>query len=391
MAPRPRGRREALPARPLAADASGRAPVLPAGTARRGFGVLASAAVAGLLLIFTAQVAIAAIFGRTTNGTNTVTALTLVSPTAASGAYTPSKVVLTWTAASPMNGQGYFIRAMNNGASAACPVAIASYVTIVGSTVGVTLTDIGAIAQGAPGTFACYLIQTGYSSAGGPPWAAAPQWTSTTALAIASVRLGVVNVQIGVGTALSPSNVVTPTLPLASTAGTLLVAIVNAGASATQSTAPGGWVIVPTGINQPGCCRSEIWYYANNPGGISSAAFTMAVGNQGIAQMTEWKNVSTVLPLDQSGTKAVAVATNSVTLPTAGATSVANELVITGVESNGAAGSAYSPMLNWTNLFIDNPHGDYSDYRVNLPAAVASETFTDTNNFQWSAVMATFK
>jgi hypothetical protein len=150
-------------------------------------------------------------------------------------------------------------------------------------------------------------------------------------------------------------------------------------------------VIVPTGINQPGCCRSEIWYYANNPGGISSAAFTMAAGNQGIAQMTEWKNVSTVLPLDQSGTKAVAVATNSVTLATAGATSVPNELVITGVESNGAAGSAYTPMLNWTNLFTDNPHGDYSDYRVNLPAAVASETFTDTNNFQWSAVMATFK
>ncbi|HEV1997454.1 MAG TPA: hypothetical protein VGR61_04900, partial [Candidatus Dormibacteraeota bacterium] len=326
----------------------------------------------------------------TSNGGNQVTEQTLVSPTAAAGAYTPSKVVLTWTAASPMNGQGYFIRAMNNGASGACPVAIASYVTIVGSTVGVTLTDIGPIAQGAPGTFACYLIQTGYRSAGGPPWLAAPQWTSTTALAIASVKLGVVNVQIGVGTALSPGNVVTPTLPAASTAGTLLVAIVNAGASVTQSTAPAGWAIVPTGINQPGCCRSEIWYYANNPGGISSAAFTLAAGNQGIAQMTEWKNVSTVLPLDQSGTKAVAVASKSVTLSTAGATAVANELVITGVESNGGA-SAYSPGAGWTNLFIDNPHGDYSDYRVNLGAAVASETFTDTVAFQWSAVMATFK
>jgi hypothetical protein len=358
---------------------------------RRGISLLASLAVAGLLVIFTAQVAIAAIFAITSNGGNQVTEQTLVSPTAAAGAYTPSKVVLTWTAASPMNGQGYFIRAMNNGASAACPAAIASYVTVIGSTAGVTFTDVGAIAQGAPGTYACYLIQTGYSSAGGPPWAAVPQWTSTSALAIASVRLGVVNVQIGVGTALSPGNVVTPTLPAVSTAGTLLVAIVNAGASATQSTAPAGWVIVPTGINQPGCCRSEIWYYANNPGGINSAAFTMAAGNQGIAQMTEWKNVSTVTPLDQSGTKAVGVATNSVTLTTAGATSVANELVITGVESNGAAGSAYTPMLNWTNLFTDNLHGDYSDYRVNLGAAIASETFTDSNNFQWSAVMATFK
>ncbi|HEY7816132.1 MAG TPA: hypothetical protein VIC62_23000, partial [Nakamurella sp.] len=242
--------------------------------------VLASVAVAGLLLVFTAQVAIAAIFGRTTNGTNTVTALTLVSPTAAAGAYTPNKVVLTWTAASPMNGNGYIIRAFNNGASGVCPVTIASYVTLVGSTAGVTLTDVGAIAQGAPGSFACYLIQTGYRAAGGPPWGAVPQWTSTTALAIASVKLGIANVQIGVGTALSPGNVVTPTLPAVSTAGNLLVAIVNAGASATQSTPPPGWVFA-NGINQPGCCRSEIWYYPNNPGGINSAAFTLAAGNQG--------------------------------------------------------------------------------------------------------------
>jgi hypothetical protein len=356
----------------------------------RGLSFLASLAVAGVLVIFSAQVAIAAIIGMTTNGTNTVTAVTLVSPTAAAGAYTPSKVVLTWTAASPMNGQGYFIRALNNGAVAACPGAIGSYVTIVGSTAAVTFTDLGAIAQGAPGTYACYLIQTGYSSAGGPPWAAAPQWTSTSALAIVSVRLGVVNVQTGVGTALSPGNVVTPTLPAASTAGNLLVAIVNAGASATQSTAPAGWVYA-NGVNQAGCCRSELWYYPNNPGGISSAAFTMAAGNQGIAQMTEWKNVSTVTPLDQTGVKAVAAATNTVTLTAAAANAVANELVITGVESNGAAGSAYTPMVNWTNLFTDNPHGDYSDYRVNLGIVTASETFTDTNNFQWSAVMASFK
>lgn len=391
MAPRPRGRREILPARTRVAPAPVRAaPLSPARPARGGLGFLASLAVAGLLVIFTAQVAIAAILATTANGTNTVTALTLVSPTAAAGAYTPSKVVLTWTAASPMNGNGYFIRAFNNGASGACPVTIASYVTVVGSTAGVTLTDVGAIAQGVPGTFACYLIQTGYSSAGGPPWAAVPQWTSTTALAIASVKLGVVKVQTGAGTALSAGNTVTPTLPAASTAGNLLVAIVNAGASVTQSTAPAGWVFA-NGVNQPGCCRSELWYYPNNPGGILNATFTMAAGNQGIAQMTEWSNVSKVTPLDQTGVKAVAVAINNVTLATAGATSVANELVITGVESNGNAASAYTAGAGWTNQFTDNLHGDYSDFRVNLGAAIASETFTDTVAFQWSAVMATFK
>ena len=39
----------------------------------RGLSFLASLAVAGVLVIFSAQVAIAAIIGMTTNGTNTVT------------------------------------------------------------------------------------------------------------------------------------------------------------------------------------------------------------------------------------------------------------------------------------------------------------------------------
>ena len=188
------------------------------------------------------------------------------------------------------------------------------------------------------------------------------------------------------------SNVVTPTLPAPSTAGTLLVAVVNAGASGTQSvpTPAAGWVLVtPNGaVNTAGCCRSEIWYYPNNPGGINGESFTMAAGNQGIAQMTEWKGVSA---LDVAGIKSLGAPVNSVTLGTSAATASANELVITGVESDGGAGSTYTPMVGWSNLFIDNLHGDYSDYRVNLPAAVASETFTDTNNFRWSAVIAAFK
>jgi hypothetical protein len=349
--------------------------------------------VAGLLLIFTAQVAIAAIFGRTTNGTNTVSALTLVSPTAASGVYTPSKVVLTWTAASPMNGQGYFIRAMNNGASAACPAGIGSYVTIVGSTAGVTLTDIGAIAQGAPGTFACYLIQTGYSSAGGPPWAAAPQWTSTTALAIASVRLGVVNVQIGPEAAVQTTNV-TYSLPLASTAGTLLVAMVSAGPSVTKSTATAGWQYA-NGVNEPGEGRNEIWYYPNNPGGILSATFTMAAGNQAVGQMTEWKNVSTVLPFDTSGVVAIGPGAQvNAVVSTAAAATVANELAITNDGFNFVAGAPVMTITQgagWLNLKNDPPGGFSSEYRVDRPAAVITETITTNRATQWSVVMATFK
>jgi hypothetical protein len=390
MAPRHGGRREVLPARALAAGTSARPEPAPRPqTVRRGFGVLASLAVAGLLLIFTAQVAIAAIFGRTTNGTNTVTAVSLVSPTAASGAYTPSKVVLTWTAASPMNGQGYVVRAFNNGASGVCPVTIGSYSTFISSTAGVTLTDIGAIAQGAPGTFACYLIQTGYSSAGGPPWAAVPQWTSTTALAIASVRLGVVNVQTGTESALNTGSV-TVTLPVNSLAGTLLVAIIRSNSGATQSVQPAGWQYA-NGVNEAtNAFRSEIFYYPNNPGGIKTATFTLPGGALGIGQMTEWKNISTAAPFDRSGVLSVSAPTTTVTVSTSAATSVANELTITAVGWS-RNGSAYTKGGGWTNLFTDIPLGSASDYRVNLGAAVASETVTSNANETWSLVVATFK
>jgi hypothetical protein len=372
-----------------AAPATRPQPAAPA-RGRRGISLLASLAVAGLLVIFTAQVAIAAIFAITTNGGNQVTEQTLVSPTGGAGAYTPSSVVLTWTAASPMNGQGYLIRGLNNGASAACPVTIASYLTWVGSTAAATFTDIGTIAQGAPGTFACYLIQTGYSSAGGPGWASAPQWTSTTAPVIVSVKLGVVNVQIGPETAYT-ANTATVTLPAASTAGNLLVAIIRSNNGAVQSVPPAGWQFA-NGVNEPTITfRTEIFYYPNNPGGITTAAFTLTAGAQGMGQMTEWKNLSTALPFDRSGVLNVGVNTASVTVSTTLATSVANELTITAVGWS-RVGTIYTRGAGWTGLFSDVPLGSASDYRVNLPgAAAASEIVTSNAGEKWSVVIATFK
>jgi len=345
--------------------------------------------VAGILLIFTAQVAIAAIFGKTTNGTNQVTAVTLVSPTGAAGTYTPSKVVLTWTAASPMNGQGYFIRAFNNGAVSSCPATIASYTTIVGSTVGVTLTDNGAIARGTPGTFACYLVQTGYSAAGGPPWAAAPQWTSTTALAIATVQLGVVNVQLGAETAVA-ANTVTTTLPLNSTAGNLLVAIIRSNNGAVQPVPPAGWQFA-NGVNEATAAfRTDIFYYPNNPGAIKTAAFTLTGGASGTGEMTEWKNISTVTPFDKSGVVSVGVNTTSTTVSTSAPASVANELAITGVGWS-RNGTIYTKGAGWSSAFADVTLGSASDYRVNLGAVTASEIVTSNAGEKWSVVIATFK
>ena len=68
---------------------------------------------------------------------------------------------------------------------------------------------------------------------------------------------------------------ITPTLPSASTAGNLLVAVLgnhNTGSSAGFS-GPANWVSA-VGVFGSGTGRVEIWYYANNPGGITSATFT---------------------------------------------------------------------------------------------------------------------
>src|SRR5207237_1413877 len=63
---------------------------------------------------------------------------------------------------------------------------------------------------------------------------------------------------------------VTCTLPAASTAGTLLVATVE-NSGGTAFSAPTGWV---SAVGVGGTVRSTIFYYAGNPGGITSAVFT---------------------------------------------------------------------------------------------------------------------
>src|SRR5207249_2133291 len=67
---------------------------------------------------------------------------------------------------------------------------------------------------------------------------------------------------------------ITATMPAGSQAGTLLVATVSAETTPNKFGAPAGWVSAAE-ANQVGEGRSEIWYYPNNPGGISSVTFTM--------------------------------------------------------------------------------------------------------------------
>ena len=126
---------------------------------------------------------------------------------------------------------------------------------------------------------------------------------------------GISNIQIGSETAVS-RHFVTPTLPAASRPGTLLVADVRSVGTPNRFTAPAGWVAA-TFVNQATGGRSEIWYYPNNPGGISSATFTITPANiDSVAQMTEWRNVLAVAPLDRTGTRTVAANALTATVST---------------------------------------------------------------------------
>jgi hypothetical protein len=200
-------------------------------------------------------------------------------------------------------------------------------------------------------------------------------------LNVNAVIAPITNLQIGAESA-KTTPTVTASLPAASQPGTLLVATIRSGASATAFTAPANWVRATT-RNTAGASHTEIWYYANNPGGIVSAAF--GVPNASVAQISEWRNVATTTPLDASGTS------TSTTVSTSTATTVANDLVITDFGPAVQSPQTYTRGAGWTSLVSDMPNGFASEYRLNLPAAIASETVTVTKATTWSAGIAAFK
>lgn len=198
---------------------------------------------------------------------------------------------------------------------------------------------------------------------------------------------GISNVQVGAESAVA-RHFITPTLGSPSTAGTLLVAVVRSDDTPNRFLADPGWVVADF-ASVAGQARSEIWYYPNNPGGISSVTFTINPANiDTVAQMSEWRNVAAVVPI--TGTKTVASSLTA-TVSTSAATPVANELVITADGFNENAAQAINLGASWNNLANDATNGFGSAYRLDLPAAVANETATSTVASSWSMVIAAFK
>jgi hypothetical protein len=212
--------------------------------------------------------------------------------------------------------------------------------------------------------------------------------------ALSAAGPGIANRQIGTKVGPVRKDVI-PTLPLASIAGTLLVAVINMADSPNKAfDAPAGWVgPPPLSADQGGVAHTEIWYYPNNPGGISSADFGISPASiDAMGQMTEWTGVATASPLDVSGSAAVTTNQSSVTLSTSAALTFANELVITGVGLEVQSPQVYTRGAGWTALANDQPNGFASEYRLNLPSgSVASETINLSQATHSVWVMAAFK
>ena len=191
-------------------------------------------------------------------------------------------------------------------------------------------------------------------------------------------------VQIGTAASVGSGNV-TLTLTAASTAGNLLVATLASNNTAAF-TAPSGWVRGPHVTNS---AAAEIWYYPNNPGGISSAVF----GNSGTTftagQLSEWSGAAKTSPLDQSPTATATGA--SLTVTSASSTVAPGEVGISSFVQGG------SPTLTagtgWTRAGTRSG-GVYayaSDYQNGLAKSTVSETETSNKSAAFAGVVATFE
>jgi len=199
------------------------------------------------------------------------------------------------------------------------------------------------------------------------------------------------------------STSITLTLPSGSTAGNLLIASFDGFGSSNNSNGPAGWQLADEGSGSASR-RSAIWYYPNNPGGISSANFSIGAGTTYIAgQMTEWSGMGTLAPLDVYGRKAQA---SSTTINVNGVdsnnnqTSYANEIAVATFQENLSSASAvtFTPGAGWTNLGNTGATSQTTQYTSDYITGIAlnnSTNETETSNVSssatgWEGIIATF-
>jgi hypothetical protein len=198
----------------------------------------------------------------------------------------------------------------------------------------------------------------------------------------------IVNVQTGT-VATSTSGSVTPTLSSASTAGTLLVAVLTNKTNTVTFTGPTGWTQAVTANNS--CCgHVDIWYYVSNPGGITSATFTAASGTTA-GQISEWNGVVSSSPIDQTGSGNHGSG-SSFTVSTTNNLTTSGALGVSSWQNSGTGATSQTATSPWAHLFSDLTQNRASDFDIGLASgAKASNTESFVPNLSSEAVIATFK
>lgn len=187
----------------------------------------------------------------------------------------------------------------------------------------------------------------------------------------------------------------TATLPVATTAGDLLVATIedlNQDCPSNSYSAPAGWVNAVTLCRSGQPAPTEIWYDANVSAGTTSVTFTNSKnGANSLIQLSEWSGVATSGPLDQTGSASSATASTTLTVTTTGSLVVAGELAVT-LFSTSQGLSSFTPGTGWSSLLTNPGSGMASDYRVGPPGgSPASESIGVNPQTQFGAVIATFE
>ena len=205
--------------------------------------------------------------------------------------------------------------------------------------------------------------------------------------AIANVRIGSVVTSSG--------NSLAVTMSSSSTAGDLLVATIS-NDSGNAFSGPSGWLQGPavstTGSNTG---RAAVWYYPNNPGGISSATFTTTGASVVAGQLSEWSGVAASSPLAVSGTN-TAINASSITVSTSGAPTVTGGVGITSFDlaMSKSQSITFTPGSGWTNLgsngaSVTNAYA--ADYKLNVGTSTVSELESENKAWDWAATIAVFK
>jgi hypothetical protein len=192
---------------------------------------------------------------------------------------------------------------------------------------------------------------------------------------------------------------VTLTLPSASTAGTLLVATVVSGGDTSSISGPVGWTRAVEGGNDPYLYEADIYYYVNNPGGITTAKFSDGGDSSFIeGQITEWSGMATATPVNVTKGAGTSSSASSFTVTPTSSTADTDELGIAVFEEHlsSAATNTFTPGGSWSNLGSTGATSTTDHYvgaswlPINVSVtATASESATQSG--KWVGAVATFK